>query len=447
MTRKYFGTDGMRGLVNSGNMTPDTAMRIGLAAGNHFKRGDHVHRVVIGKDTRRSGYMFEAAMTAGFVASGMDVMLVGPMPTPAIAMLVKSLRADIGVMISASHNPYHDNGIKFFGPDGFKLSDDSEMAIEAMMDGDLSHCWAEAGATGERKLLEDAKGRYIEFAKATVPNGLTLDGLKIVMDCAHGAAYRVAPTVLWELGAEVVSMGVRPNGYNINDGCGSTAPEAMCRRVVSEGAHLGIALDGDADRLILCDEKGEIVDGDQIMALIARSWHRRGLLKGGGLVATVMSNMGLERLLQADGLTLERTPVGDRYVVQRMREGGFNVGGEQSGHVVLSDYATTGDGLISALQVLVELVSSGKTTSEACAQFTKMPQILKNARFKVADPMQDVAVLKALAAGEDALKGSGRILVRKSGTEPVVRVMAEGEDAAKVESVVDTIRNAIEQAA
>ncbi len=447
MERKYFGTDGIRGLVNSGNMTPDVAMKIGLAAGAYFTRGDHVHRVVVGKDTRRSGYMFEAALTAGFVASGMDVMLVGPMPTPAIAMLVKSLRADIGVMISASHNPFYDNGIKFFGPDGFKLSDACEISIENMMDGDLSHCWADADKTGERKLLEDAKGRYIEFAKATVPAGLTLDGLKIVIDCANGAAYRVAPTVLWELGAEVISIGTNPNGYNINDGCGSTAPEAMCARVIAEGAHIGIALDGDADRLILCDEKGKIIDGDQIMALITRSWHRRGLLKGGGLVATVMSNMGLERVLKQDGLTLERTQVGDRHVVKRMREGGFNVGGEQSGHVVLTDYATTGDGLISGLQVLVELINSGLTTSKACAQFDKMPQILKNARFSAADPMNDAAVQKALAAGEESLKDTGRILVRKSGTEPVIRVMAEGEDLAQIESVVDAIKEAIESAA
>ncbi|XOV89736.1 MAG: phosphoglucosamine mutase [Pseudomonadota bacterium] len=447
MTRKYFGTDGIRGLVNSGYMTPDVAMRMGMAAGKHFTRGVHVHRVVIGKDTRRSGYMFEAALTAGFVASGMDVMLVGPMPTPGIAMLVKSLRADLGVMISASHNPFHDNGIKFFGPDGYKLSDDIEAEIESLMDGDLSDCWAAADKTGQRRLLEDATGRYIEVAKSTVPPGFTLDGLKVVIDCAHGAAYRVAPPVLWELGADSIAMGVSPNGYNINDGVGSTAPEAMCERVVKEGAHIGIALDGDADRLILCDENGKIIDGDQIMSLIARSWHKRNLLRGGGLVATVMSNMGLERILAKDGLRLERTQVGDRYVVERMRSGGFNVGGEQSGHLILSDYATTGDGLIAALQVLVELAQSGLSTSEACNQFQPMPQVLKNARYTGTAPLERENVKQALAAGEKLLNTNGRIVVRASGTEPVIRVMAEGEDPSQVESVVDSIKAEIERAA
>jgi len=447
MSRKYFGTDGMRGEVNQGFMTPDIAMKVGLAAGRVFRRGDHVHRVVIGKDTRRSGYMYEPAMVAGFIAAGMDVITVGPMPTPAIAMLVKSLRADLGVMISASHNPHHDNGLKFFGPDGYKLSDETELAIEAKIDNGFHDALVPSERLGKALHFEDARGRYVESAKATVPHGVTFDGLKVVVDCAHGAAYKVAPMVLWELGADVVSIGVAPNGFNINKDCGSTHPESMCKRVVAEGADLGIALDGDADRLILCDENGTIVDGDQIMALITRNWHKRGVLKGGGLVSTVMSNLGLERLLEADGLKLERTKVGDRYVVERMRKNGFNVGGEQSGHIVLSDFATTGDGLIAALQVMTEIKQSGQKASEACRQFEPVPQLLKNVRFKGVDPLTTDGVKASIASAEQELNGSGRLVIRKSGTEPVIRVMAEGDDEAMVNRVVDQICAEIEASA
>lgn len=444
MSRKYFGTDGIRGEVNKGCMTPDVIMKVGLAAGRAFIRGDHVHRVVIGKDTRRSGYMYEPALAAGFTAVGMDVIMVGPMPTPAIAMLVKSLRADLGVMISASHNPHHDNGIKFFGPDGYKLSDKKESEIEHMVDNGVLDGLALPDALGRATRLEDARGRYVEFAKATVPNGVTFDGLKVVVDCANGAAYRVAPMVMWELGADVISMGVEPNGFNINKDCGSTHPEAMCKRVVEEGADLGIALDGDADRLILCDEQGRIVDGDQIMALITRNWHRRGLLRGGGLVSTVMSNLGLERLLESEGLTLERTKVGDRYVVERMRKKGFNVGGEQSGHIVLSDFATTGDGLVAALQVMTEIKQSNVKASEACTQFEPVPQLLKNVRFKSEDPLSSDAVKASIASAEAELEGNGRLVIRKSGTEPVIRVMAEGDDEGKITRLVDQICAEIE---
>ncbi|MFC3053074.1 phosphoglucosamine mutase [Kordiimonas pumila] len=447
MGRKYFGTDGIRGTVNQGFMTPDVAMRIGLAAGKLFTRGDHVHRVVIAKDTRRSGYMFEPALAAGFVAAGMDVYMVGPMPTPAVAMLVKSLRADVGVMISASHNPHYDNGIKFFGPDGYKLSDKQEEKIERYVDNGVNDILVSSERLGRATRLEDAGGRYVEFAKATVPTGVTFDGLKVVVDCANGAAYKVAPTVLWEMGAEVISMGVRPDGFNINDGCGSTHPDLMCERVVATGADIGIALDGDADRLILCDENGRIIDGDQIMALITRNWHKRGLLKGGGLVSTVMSNLGLERLLQAEGLTLERTQVGDRYVVERMRSGGFNVGGEQSGHIVLSDFSTTGDGLVSALQVLMEISCSGKPASVTCRQFDPVPQLLKNVRYKGGDPLSAANVVKSIAAAESELGASGRLVIRKSGTEPVVRVMAEGDNEDIVTRLVDSICSEIEAAA
>jgi phosphoglucosamine mutase len=444
MTRKYFGTDGIRGRVNEGNLTPEKAMQIGLAAGRVFTRGSHVHRVIIGKDTRRSGYMFEPALAAGFVAAGMDVILVGPMPTPAIAMLVKSLRADLGVMISASHNPHFDNGIKFFGPDGYKLSDEQELRIEGYIDSDSSSILQEPEKLGKAMRLEDEKGRYVEFAKATVPAGVTFDGLRVVVDCANGAAYKVAPTVLWELGAEVIPMGVEPNGFNINLDCGSTHPEAMCKRVVETRADLGVALDGDADRLILCDEKGQIVDGDQLMALITRNWKKRGILKGNGLVATVMSNLGLERLLESEGMVLERTKVGDRYVVERMREKGMNVGGEQSGHIVLNDFTTTGDGLISALQVMTEIKQSGMKASEACNQFECVPQLLKNVRFKSDDPLNADSVVKAIAEAEAKLEGIGRLVIRKSGTEPVIRVMAEGDNADLVNEVVDHICHAIE---
>ncbi|UTW57979.1 phosphoglucosamine mutase [Kordiimonas sp. SCSIO 12603] len=446
MSRKYFGTDGIRGTVNQGALTPDMALKIGLAAGRVFRRGDHVHRVVIGKDTRRSGYMLEPALASGFVAAGMDVIMVGPMPTPAVAMLVKSLRADLGVMISASHNPHYDNGIKFFGPDGFKLCDEQELEIESIIDGETNDVLVPAERLGSAQRLEDARGRYVEFAKATVPAGVRFEGLKVVVDCANGAAYKVAPTVLWELGAEVIAMGVRPDGFNINEKCGSTHPEEMCKRVVAEGADLGIALDGDADRLILCDENGEIIDGDQIMALITRNWHKRGILKGSGLVATVMSNLGLERLLESEGLMLARTKVGDRYVVEEMRKSGFNVGGEQSGHVVLSDFCTTGDGLVSALQVMTEIKQSGLKASKACKQFDRVPQLLKNVRYSGGDPLEADNVKASIADAEARLNGSGRLVIRKSGTEPLVRVMAEGDDAQLVEQVVDSICREVEAA-
>lgn len=447
MSRKYFGTDGIRGRVNQNHMTPDIAMRLGLAAGRVFKRGDHVHRVVIGKDTRRSGYMYEPALASGFVAAGMDVVMVGPMPTPAIAMLVKSLRADLGVMISASHNPHYDNGLKFFGPDGYKLSDETELEIEHLLDNGCNDVLVDATALGKAYRLESGRGRYVEFAKATVPSGVSLEGLKVVVDCANGAAYKVAPDVLWELGADVIAMNVEPDGFNINEQCGSTYPQAMCERVKTEGAHIGIALDGDADRLILCDENGQIIDGDQIMALITRNWASRGILKGGGLVTTVMSNLGLERLLTGEGFKLERTKVGDRYVVERMREQGMNVGGEQSGHIVLSDFSTTGDGLVSALQVMTEIVQSGASASAACSQFEPVPQTLKSVRYNVADPLELPQVKKAIEDAEQALNGVGRLVIRKSGTEPLVRVMAEGDDADLVNRHVDSICHEVETAA
>ncbi|MBA15170.1 MAG: phosphoglucosamine mutase [Sphingomonas sp.] len=442
MARKYFGTDGIRGATNIFPMTAEMAMKVGMAAGAHFRRGDHRHRVVIGKDTRLSGYMLENAMVAGFTAVGMDVVLVGPMPTPAVAMLTTSMRADLGVMISASHNPFADNGIKLFGPDGYKLSDADELAIETLIEADPQ--LAPSAEIGRARRVEDARGRYIHFAKSTFPTDLSLDGMKIVVDCANGAAYHVAPSALWELGAEVVAIGVTPNGLNINDGVGSTAPDQLCERVVAEGAALGIALDGDADRLIVVDEKGRVVDGDQLMATIACGWSRRGLLKGGGLVATVMSNLGLERHLSAQGLGLERTSVGDRYVLERMRADGFNVGGEQSGHIILSDYATTGDGLVAALQVLAEIARAGAPASEVLHQFDPLPQILKNVRFAAGfTPLDDVSVQEAIAEVEADLEGSGRLVIRKSGTEPVIRVMAEGDDRGEVERVVDRICDAV----
>lgn len=445
MARKYFGTDGIRGPVNRGHMTPDIAMRLGLAAGKHFRRGNHVHRVLIGKDTRRSGYMFEPAITAGFVAAGMDCILVGPMPTPAIAMLVKSLRCDLGVMLSASHNLHDDNGIKFFGPDGYKLSDDQERAIEHLIDSDLQDQLLPSSGIGNATRLEDARGRYVEFAKATLPTGTDFSGLKVVVDCANGAAYKTAPSVLWELGAHVIAIGVEPDGFNINHGCGSTHPDQMIKTVLEKGADLGIALDGDADRLILCDEKGSIIDGDQIMALISRSMYRRGSLKGSGLVATIMSNLGLERALALDGLTLERTKVGDRYVVEQMRRHGFNVGGEQSGHIVLSDFTTTGDGLIAALQVLADLKRLERPASEVCRQFEPVPQLLKNIRFGGDNPLDRKDVQQAIQSVQADLKGSGRLVIRKSGTEPLIRVMAEADDPALVKASVDQLINLIGQ--
>ena len=441
MARKYFGTDGIRGLTNIAPMTAEMAMKVGMAAGAHFRRGDHRHRVVIGKDTRLSGYMLESAMVAGFTSVGMDVTLVGPMPTPAVAMLTHSMRADMGVMISASHNPFADNGIKLFGPDGYKLSDADEMAIEALIAGDIP--LAPAPQIGRARRVEDARGRYINSAKATFPSELTLDGLRIVIDCANGAAYNVAPSALWELGADVVAIGVEPNGRNINDGCGSTAPQLLRETVVASGAHIGIALDGDADRLIVVDEAGRVVDGDQLMATIAMGWARRGLLKSGCLVATVMSNLGLERYLEAHELGLVRTKVGDRYVLEAMRNRGCNVGGEQSGHIILSDYATTGDGLVAALQILAEIVRAGKPASEVLHRFDPLPQLLKNVRFAGGKPLDDASVKAVIADAEAELAGKGRLVIRPSGTEPVIRVMAEGDDLTQVEAVVDRICNAV----
>lgn len=443
--RKFFGTDGIRGLTNQVPMTAEVAMRVGMAAGAHFLRGGHKHRVVIGKDTRLSGYMLENALVAGFTSVGMDVVQVGPMPTPAVAMLTRSMRADLGVMISASHNPFLDNGIKLFGPDGYKLSDADEAQIEHLLAQEPK--LADPGHIGRAKRIEDARGRYIHAVKQSLPQTVRLDGLKIVLDCANGAAYNSAPTVFWELGADVVAIGVEPNGTNINHKCGSTAPDLLQETVVASGADIGIALDGDADRLIIVDEAGAIVDGDQIMALIGASWSRRGLLKGGGVVATVMSNLGLERFLQGEGLTLERTKVGDRYVLERMKSGGFNVGGEQSGHMILSDHATTGDGTLAALQVLAELVTAGKPASELLHQFDAVPQLLKNVRFAGGKPLDDATVQAAIAEGENSLNGRGRLVIRASGTEPVIRVMAEGDDAGQVEQIVDMICDAVRVAA
>ncbi len=444
-TRKLFGTDGIRGTANIEPMTAETALRVGMAAASYFTRGDHRHRVVIGKDTRLSGYMVETALTSGFVSMGMDVVLVGPLPTPAIAMLTPSLRADLGLMISASHNPFEDNGIKLFGPDGYKLSDAVEHEIETIMDGWSDDDLVPAEKLGRARRLDDAGGRYTEYVKQTFPRGLRLDGLKVVVDCAHGAAYKVAPEVLWELGAEVISIGVEPDGYNINKGCGSTDTDALCSQVVTHGADLGIALDGDADRVLVADEHGKLVDGDQLMALIAGHWNAQGALAGGGVVATVMSNLGMERHLEGNGLKLVRANVGDRYVVQHMREHGYNLGGEQSGHIILGDYSTTGDGLIAALQVLAVLVERGKPASEICRVFEPVPQLLRNVRFKGASPLKSDAVQQAMRDGEARLGDSGRLLVRPSGTEPLIRVMAEGDDEALVGSVVGDIIGVIEQ--
>lgn len=450
-SRRLFGTDGVRGLANTDPMTADTAMRIGMAAGHSFIRGDHRHTVVIGKDTRLSGYLIEPALTAGFISVGMDVVLVGPIPTPGIAMLTRSLRADLGVMISASHNPYHDNGIKLFGPDGYKLSDAIESNIEAMIEGDLSSARVESAKLGRAKRLDDAAGRYIEFTKATFPRGLRLDGLKIVVDCAHGAAYKIAPAVFWELGAQVIKVGVEPDGFNINHQCGSLHPDRMREMVVSHNAHLGLALDGDADRVLLCDEHGNMIDGDQVLGVIASQWKNEGQLDGGGVVATVMSNLGLERYLGSIGLNLKRTNVGDRYVVEEMKSGGFNLGGEQSGHIILGRHATTGDGIIAALQVLAALVQSGKPASETIKVFATVPQLLKNVRLRdgvSADAVLALAPVKdAISAVEHRLIGKGRLLIRKSGTEPLIRIMAEGDDAKEVNEVVASLADTISKAA
>jgi phosphoglucosamine mutase len=445
MTRKLFGTDGIRGQANVEPMTAETALKVAMAAGARFRRGDHRHLVVIGKDTRLSGYMLEPALTAGFIAMGMDVVLSGPLPTPAIAMLTRSLRADLGVVISASHNPFQDNGIKLFGPEGFKLSDEIEASIEAEVATGAAPR-AAADLLGRAKRLEDAGGRYIEFVKATLPRHLRLDGLKIVIDCANGAAYKVAPTVLWELGAEVIPLGVAPDGLNINQDCGTVATAAMQREVVARGADIGIALDGDADRLLIADERGRLVDGDQLMALIATSWHAAGKVTGDGIVATVMSNLGLERHLQGLGLVLHRTAVGDRYVVERMREGGCNIGGEQSGHIILSNHSTTGDGLIAALQILATLVERQHPASATCNVFTAIPQRLQSVRFGTGAPLEAASVKAAIGAAQTRLGKGGRLLIRKSGTEPLIRVMAEGEDETLVAAIVDEICAAIRTA-
>lgn len=444
--RKLFGTDGVRGLANTEPMTPETMLRLALAAGRHFTRGSHRHRVVIGKDTRLSGYMIEPALTAGFISVGMDVLLLGPVPTPGVAMLTRSLRADLGVMISASHNPFADNGVKLFGPDGYKLSDELEAAIEGHMD--EPPALAPAPELGRARRLDDTEGRYIEYVKGTFPKGLSLEGLKVVVDCANGAAYKVAPAVLWELGADVVRIANTPDGLNINKECGATHPDALQSAVVSHGAHLGIALDGDADRLIMVDEHGHVIDGDQLMAMITRGFRRDGRLQSGGLVATIMSNLGLERYIEGIGLKLLRTKVGDRYVIERMRADGYNIGGEQSGHIVLSDFATTGDGLIAALQVLAETILMQQPMSQAAHVFDTYPQVLKNVRFTkgAASPLETNPVKAAIAAAEQALGRDGRVVIRPSGTEPVIRVMAEGQNKDQVVRVVDDICGAIEQA-
>lgn len=443
MTRRYFGTDGIRGQSNKFPMTPDLAMRVGIAAGTIFRRGGHRHRVVIGKDTRLSGYMLENALVAGFTAAGVDAFVLGPIPTPAVAMLTRSLRCDIGVMVSASHNPYQDNGIKLFGPDGYKLSDEIESQIEALLDKDIIPQLAASDAIGRAKRVDGVHDRYIEFAKRTLPRDVTLKGLRVAIDCANGAAYKVAPAVLWELGAEVVTIGNEPNGVNINDQCGSTHPDALIKKVHEVRADIGIALDGDADRVIIVDEKGNIVDGDQLMALIGETWANDGLLRGNGIVATIMSNLGLERFMQQRGLQLARTKVGDRYVVEHMRQNDFNVGGEQSGHIVLSDFGTTGDGLVAALQVLAAVRRQGKTVSEVCRRFEPAPQLLKNVRYEGGKPLEDPVVREAIADAESELDGRGRLVIRASGTEPLIRVMAEGDDESQLERIVDGLIDVI----
>ncbi|MBM2292321.1 phosphoglucosamine mutase [Sulfitobacter pseudonitzschiae] len=444
--KKLFGTDGIRGTANTGNMTAETALRIGAAVGRYFKRDDSgVHRVVIGKDTRLSGYMFENALTAGLTSMGMNVLLLGPVPTPAVGLLTRSMRADLGVMISASHNPAHDNGIKFFGPDGFKLSDAAEDEIEALVRDGVE--LIDAGQIGRAKRIDDGRFRYIERLKSSFPRQMRLDGLKVVIDCANGAAHRVAPEALWELGATVIPVGVNPNGHNINQGCGSTHPQAAAETVVAHGADVGICLDGDADRVILIDEYGQVGDGDQFMALMAARWAEEGKLKGNALVATVMSNLGLERFLEGRGLRLERTSVGDRYVVERMREGGFNLGGEQSGHIVMTDHSTTGDGLMAGLQFLAEMIRSGQPASTLLHSFDPVPQLLKNVRYAEGQvPLEVASVKAAIAEAEAQLRGNGRLLIRTSGTEPLIRVMAESENAQVLEDAVNAVVDAVEAA-
>ncbi|MBC7141693.1 MAG: phosphoglucosamine mutase [Rhodobacteraceae bacterium] len=446
MSRKLFGTDGVRGTANSHPMTAEMALKLGAAAGRYFRSdGRNGHRVVIGKDTRLSGYMLENALTAGLASTGMNVLLLGPVPTPAVGYLTRSMRADLGIMISASHNPAHDNGIKFFGPDGFKLSDEAEAEIERILGGEIEP--AQPQNIGRAKRIDDGRGRYVEYAKTTFPARGQLSGLKVVIDCANGAAYRAAPEVLWELGAEVIPVGVAPNGHNINQNCGSTQPATAAEAVVAHGADLGICLDGDADRVMILDENGRVADGDQIMALFAARWAGAGRLKGGALVATVMSNLGLERFLEGRGLRLERTAVGDRYVVERMREGGFNLGGEQSGHIVMTDYATTGDGLIASLQFLAAMAETGRPASDLVRQFETVPQMLRNVRYGAGkEPLSAASVQAAITGAEARLNGSGRLLIRKSGTEPLIRVMAECEDEGLLAEIVGGIVEAVEAA-
>ncbi len=447
MARKFFGTDGVRGKANIYPMTAEMALKIGAAAGRYFRNdGSNGHRVVIGKDTRLSGYMFENALTAGLTSTGMNVLLLGPVPTPAVGLLTTSMRADVGIMISASHNPHHDNGIKFFGPDGFKLSDDAEMEIERLITSEIEP--AQADNIGRAKRIDDGRFRYAERVKSTLPSGMRLDGLKVVIDCANGAAHRTAPEVLWELGATVIPVGVSPNGFNINENCGSTYTDTAAAAVVAHGADLGICLDGDADRVMIIDEEGEVADGDQLMALMATNWASQGRLAGDTLVATVMSNLGLERHLESNGLNLKRTGVGDRYVVEEMRANGYNLGGEQSGHIVMTDYATTGDGLLAGLQFLCAMIETGGKASELTKQFETVPQLLKNVRYAVgSDPLSADSVTRVIADAESKLIGKGRLLIRKSGTEPLVRVMAECEDPDLLLEVVDGIVAEVEAAA
>lgn len=447
MTKRYFGTDGIRGVANSEKMSPELAMKVGMAAGLMFTRGEHRHRVVIGKDTRLSGYMIESALVAGFTSVGMDVFLLGPVPTPAVAMLARSLRADMGVMISASHNPYQDNGIKLFGPSGQKLSDEMEQGIEKLLHADLSKKGAKPARLGRAKRIEGVHGRYMEFAKRTFPRHMRLDGMRIAIDCANGAAYKVAPEALWELGAEIVPIGISPNGFNINEECGSTSTELLQEKVHEVRADIGIALDGDADRVIIIDENGKVVDGDQLLAVIAQSWAENDRLMAGGIVATIMSNLGLQRYLNGINLELIRTDVGDRNVVQHMRDHGYNVGGEQSGHIILSDFSATGDGLVAALQLLAVVCEKGKPVSEVCHKFDPLPQVLENVRLNGGKPLEDSHVKDAIESAEGALGESGRIVIRASGTEPVIRVMAEGDDVGLVNKVVSDIVSAVEGAA
>jgi phosphoglucosamine mutase len=446
MTGKYFGTDGIRGRANR-TITPELALKVGQAAGLAFRRGDHRHRVLIGKDTRLSGYMIETALVSGFTSVGVDVFQTGPLPTPAVAMLTRSMRCDLGVMISASHNPFDDNGIKLFGPDGYKLTADIERSIEAWIDSDVGKQLADSADLGRAKRIEVASGRYIEFAKRTLPRAMNLEGLRIVVDCANGAAYEVVPEALWELGAEVIPIGVNPDGFNINRDCGSTSPDELCRKVREMRADIGIALDGDADRVMITDERGHIIDGDQLLALIAESFHSDGRLAQPGIVATVMSNYALERYLAGIKLSLARTAVGDRYVLDHMREHGYNVGGEQSGHIILSDYTTTGDGFVAALQVLAVVRKHDRPVSEVCHRFDPLPQILKNVRYRTGKPLENAKVRNAITEGERRLNGHGRLVIRPSGTEPVIRVMGEGDDRMLVEEVVDGIVDALNQAA